>query len=139
MHGLSLSFSSSLVVPFERPAVIPLRLTLAMHLQSFFWVFLALVYTTEVHARVTVWSQIPYHQFTKTASAAEVTYTAHAMYDPTDLTPPALPVPPLNTQFSLTLQATSAAQGGLSQAVPGTFWGFSVEMSVANQVCEWLQ
>lgn len=108
-----------------------------MHLQSFFWALLALMHITEVHAHVTVYSQVPFREFTKTVSAALANYTDHAMYDPTNLNP--LPNPPLpSTQFSLTLAATSAAQGGLSQAVPGTFWGFSVEMSVADQVCEWL-
>jgi hypothetical protein len=105
-----------------------------MHFPSFFWALLALVHIAEVHASVTVYSQVPYNEFTKTASAALATYTAHAMYDPTNLNPPPLPVPPPATQFSLTLQATSAQQGGLSQAVSGTFWGISVEMSVANQV-----
>lgn len=106
-----------------------------MHLQSFFWALLALVNVTKVHANVTVYSTVPYHEFAKTASAATVTSTANAIYDPTNLNPPPLPVPLPAMQFDLTLTATSAEQGGLSQAVPGTFWGFSVEISVANQVC----
>ncbi|KZP31466.1 hypothetical protein FIBSPDRAFT_1037457 [Athelia psychrophila] len=107
-----------------------------MLLQSFFWALLTLVHIKKAHAHVTVYGQMPYNEFTKTASAALETYTAHAMYDPTNLNPPLLPVPPPATQFSLTLQATSAQQGGLSQAVSGTFWGFSVEMSAKRETRE---
>ena len=106
-----------------------------MHLQFFLWALLALVYIADVQASVTVYSQVPFREFTKTVSAALTNYTAHAMYDPVILNPPTLPPLP-STQFSLTLGASSTTQGGLSGAVPGSFWGFSVEMSVADQLCE---
>lgn len=69
-----------------------------------------------------------------TGSAAFANYTAAAENDATTLTPPAVPNPPIPTVVPVQL-----ATGGipnLSAQVNGAFFGFSVEMSVANQVCE---
>ncbi|KAG5336999.1 hypothetical protein C0989_011248 [Termitomyces sp. Mn162] len=72
-----------------------------------------------------------YPTVTTTFAAAAANYTGAAAYNPTVLTPP--PVPSgLNTQFVVQLQ--SSGTGNLSQPQNGSFIGFSVEMSVVNQV-----
>lgn len=73
---------------------------------------------------------------TNTGSAAAANYTGAAAYDPTVLNAPGLPDPaPANT-FFLQLGGTNTTQGGLSIALAGTFFGFSIEMSVVNQISE---
>jgi hypothetical protein len=70
---------------------------------------------------------------TATASGAAANYTGAAAYNPTVLKAPPVPDPkPAN--FDLHLQ--NGGMQGLSIALPNGFFGFSVEMSVANQVCE---
>lgn len=67
-----------------------------------------------------------------TATAAAANYTGAAAYNPTTLNPP--PVPnPFNTQFVVQLQ--NGGTPGVSIKQNGSFFGFSIEMSVANQVC----
>ncbi|KAG5638703.1 hypothetical protein H0H81_010928 [Sphagnurus paluster] len=68
---------------------------------------------------------------TSTTSAAGSEYTGPAAYNPTTLVPPPVPSP-FNTQFTLQLQ--NGGTNGLSIPVDGAFLGFSIEMSVANQV-----
>lgn len=92
--------------------------------------------TTSAFASVTVWSQQPIAA-TSSGTAAAANYTGAAAYDPTVLNAPAIPDPaPANT-FFLQLGPTNATQGGLSILLAGTFFGFSIEMSVVNQVCEY--
>ena len=70
-----------------------------------------------------------------TGTAAFANYTAPAEYDPTTLTPPPVPSPPIPTVVPVELPSS----GGFSNSsapVNGAFFGFSIEMSVANQVCE---
>ncbi|KAA1475467.1 glycoside hydrolase family 79 protein [Dentipellis sp. KUC8613] len=70
---------------------------------------------------------------TRTGTAAAAAYTGAAAYGPTVLQPPAVPSdPPVTTKFSL--QLFSGGMGGMSIKLPGDFYGFSVEMSIANQV-----
>ncbi|THH18224.1 hypothetical protein EW146_g2709 [Bondarzewia mesenterica] len=69
---------------------------------------------------------------TYTASAAAASYTGAAAYNPTILTAPAVPNPAPNTSFGIEL--TSGGINGLSIKQSGAFYGFSIEMSVANQV-----
>ncbi|KAL4062162.1 glycoside hydrolase family 79 protein [Scleroderma yunnanense] len=83
-------------------------------------------------ASVTVYSQLPLGDATKSASASSATYTGAAAYDPTVLTPPAVPQGFI-TQLSLSLSATSE-NVALSQPLKGSFLGFSIEFSVINQV-----
>ncbi|KAG6872145.1 hypothetical protein C0995_012556 [Termitomyces sp. Mi166 len=72
-----------------------------------------------------------YPTVTTTVAAAAANYTGAAAYNPTVLTPP--PVPSgLNTQFVIQLQSSGTAN--LSQPQNGSFIGFSIEMSVVNQV-----
>ena len=94
--------------------------------------------TSSTLASVTVWSQRPMAgQPTSTASAAAANYTGAAAYDPTLLNAPAIPDPTPPDTFFLQLGPTNTTQGGLSILLPGTFFGFSIEMSVVNQVCEY--
>lgn len=69
---------------------------------------------------------------TSTASGAAANYTGAAAYNPTVLQPPAVPSPKPATAFNIQLQ--SGGMQGLSIPIPGSFFGFSVEFSVANQV-----
>jgi hypothetical protein len=85
-----------------------------------------------VTASITVYyqpGQTPLGTATGTASVAA--YTGAAAYDPTVLTPPAVPNP-FNTQFNIQLQ--NGGTPGVSIQQSGSFMGFSIEMSVANQV-----
>ncbi|KAG6827199.1 hypothetical protein H0H92_012826 [Tricholoma furcatifolium] len=68
---------------------------------------------------------------TVTATATTGNYTGAAAYDPTILSPP--PVPSgLNTAFTIQLETDTTAN--LSLVQNGSLIGFSVEMSVTNQV-----
>ncbi|KAJ6599975.1 glycoside hydrolase family 79 protein [Mycena vulgaris] len=83
-----------------------------------------------VRALITVYNQIPLG----IASAADPTATKPAAYNTTVLTPPAVPNPAIGTQFTLTLQSSNATVYPLSIPLKGTFYGFSVEMSVVSQL-----
>ena len=72
---------------------------------------------------------------TATGTAAFANYTAAAEYDPTTLNAPAVPDPPIPTVVPVQLPS-SGGLANLSAPVNGAFFGFSVEMSVSNQVCE---
>lgn len=87
---------------------------------------------SSVRASVTVYNQIPLGDTTHTAEAAQ--YTGPAGYDPTVLNPPALPNPAPPNAFNIQLLNSNADQPGLSIPIPSSFWGFSIEMSVVNQV-----
>ncbi|TFY66779.1 hypothetical protein EVG20_g4311 [Dentipellis fragilis] len=70
---------------------------------------------------------------TDTATAAAATYTGAAAYNPTVLQAPAVPSnPSVTTQFNV--QLLSGGMTGMSIKLPGDFYGFSVEMSVANHI-----
>ena len=99
------------------------------------WAVIGLLSLLPVQASVTVYNTNPY-SMTSTASAAN--YTAPAYSDSTNLTAPTLPNPLPATNFALQVGASNTSQGGLSIPIPGTFYGFSVEMSVADQVCEFI-
>ncbi|KAF5347313.1 hypothetical protein D9756_009931 [Leucocoprinus leucothites] len=84
-------------------------------------------------AAVTVYNQIPFGQ-TQSGTAGTPQPTL-AAYDETVLQPPALPAEPYNKEFAINLQRDAGAVGGLS--IPhktASFFGFSIEMSVINQV-----
>ncbi|KAH0833859.1 glycoside hydrolase family 79 protein [Lanmaoa asiatica] len=83
------------------------------------------------HASVTVYGphvQQPYG----TVTAASASYTDPASYDGVILTPPPLPNPLPPTSFGVQLQ--TGAVSGLSIPHQGSFFGFSIELSVATQV-----
>ena len=71
-------------------------------------------------------------QATSTAPGAAATYTGAAAYDPRVLTPPAPPSPPITTTFPVQLSA--GGMPNLSIPLSGSFMGFSIEMSVAQQI-----
>jgi hypothetical protein len=68
---------------------------------------------------------------TTTAAAADATYTGAAAYDTTVLTPPA---PPTDLSKDFPVQLFSGGMNGLSIKQKGSFMGFSVELSVADQI-----
>ncbi|KAF8576860.1 glycoside hydrolase family 79 protein [Ramaria rubella] len=80
---------------------------------------------------VTIYTQLPLLGATPTTSALP-TDTAAAAFDNTSLVPPPIPSPPIPTQFPI--QLFSGGMQGLSIPQSGAFVGFSVELSVANQV-----
>jgi hypothetical protein len=69
---------------------------------------------------------------TATSSAAAAGYTGAAAYNPTVLQPPPVPNPKPATNFNIQLQP--GGMPGLSITLPSSFFGFSIEFSVANQV-----
>ena len=71
---------------------------------------------------------------TASASAAAVTPTGGAAHDKLVLTPPPVPNPPIPVQVPIQLPSSGGFQN-MSPPAPGAFMGFSIEMSVANQVC----
>ncbi|KAF7325343.1 hypothetical protein MVEN_02635000 [Mycena venus] len=82
-------------------------------------------------ASVTVYGQIPLG----ITSAASPTATVAAAYNDTVLQPPPVPDPAPATSFTLTLQSVNTSvSSGLSIPIKGTFYGFSVEMSVITQL-----
>jgi hypothetical protein len=88
-----------------------------------------------VDASVTVYYQEPLGSLSASSAAATVTTGAAAFYDTTVLQPPPLPSP-ATTQFDIQLQSSASSVNGLSIPQTGSFFGFSVEMSVASQVRE---
>ena len=68
---------------------------------------------------------------TSTAAAADATYTGSAAYDTTVLNPPA---PPTDLAKDFPVQLLSGGMDGLSIKQKGSFMGFSIELSVADQI-----
>ncbi|KAI0073210.1 hypothetical protein K474DRAFT_1666888 [Panus rudis PR-1116 ss-1] len=71
---------------------------------------------------------------TSTTSAGPSAYTGYAAFNPTVLAVPAVPQPPPPTQFGIQLLNSAQNVQGLSIKQSGAFLGFSIEMSVVNQV-----
>jgi hypothetical protein len=112
------------------PGVIEMHLQLVHSLIPLFF--------SAVQANVTVYGTGTQNPFalsgsaTATASGAAANYTGAAAYNPTVLKPPPVPDPKPPTSFDIRLQ--NGGMQGLSITLPNGFFGFSVEMSVANQV-----
>jgi hypothetical protein len=91
-----------------------------------------------VHANVTVYGTLGTYGLsgttTATPSSAAANYTGAAAYNPTALKAPPIPGPKPATSFNIQLK--HGGMQGLSIALPSGFFGFSVEMSVLNQVRE---
>ncbi|KAF7358218.1 Glyco-hydro-79C domain-containing protein [Mycena venus] len=96
-------------------------------LRSLCLCFILLVGGTQ--AEITVYHDNNQAAFT-TAPGAQ--YTGPAAYNPTSLTPPPLPSPTVLTTIPVNLQ--NAGTPNLSIKQKGSFFGFSIEMSVTNQV-----
>ncbi|KDR78253.1 hypothetical protein GALMADRAFT_119254 [Galerina marginata CBS 339.88] len=86
------------------------------------------------HVRgVTIYKQIAQTQLAMEAQATSANYTGPAAYSPVVLNAPPPPGPSaFPTQFPLTLTKAVPANASIPQN--GSFFGFSVEMSVVNQV-----
>lgn len=89
-------------------------------------------------ASITVYYQA---QQTIAAQATQTTvsggnYTGLAAYNPTTLIPPSLPSPLPSAAFNIQLGTADTVQG-MSIKHPNPFYGFSIEMSVTNQLREW--
>ena len=85
---------------------------------------------------VTLYSQVAFTGTrTHTAPIPSFTPNQTAAYDSTVLIPPAPPNPPQANTFNIALQATNASVPGLSIMQHGSFYGFSVEMSVITRLC----
>lgn len=93
-----------------------------------------LLLSWQVYASVTIYTQVPFAGGGSANTTATSTYTAAAAYDPTSLSAPAVPSPAPAAQF--TVQLYSGGMQGLSIPQTGAFVGFSVELSVADQICE---
>ncbi|KAH9929444.1 uncharacterized protein B0H18DRAFT_1153432 [Fomitopsis serialis] len=93
---------------------------------------LACILGTAVHA-VTVY-QAPLGAMTTTSTAPNAVYTGAAAYDPTVLTPPPIPSPAPPTQFGVQVSNNAGNVSALSISPGGAFLGFSIEMSVVEQV-----
>lgn len=72
---------------------------------------------------------------TASSTAAEAEYTGLGAYDPLVLVPPPVPQPPPPREFPIVLR--TEGQPGLSIPLQGNVLGFSIEMSVVDQVSEW--
>lgn len=102
-----------------------------------------LCFLESARAAVTVYGQIPFGQTstaaTRTATGPDAAPTTDtppsllAAYDETVLKPPA---PPQNQglNFTLNLASTNVSVNGLSIMQHGSFYGFSIEMSVVTQL-----
>lgn len=90
-----------------------------------------LLSSVDANAQVTVYGQIPLAQ---TLSAPGAATTTLAAYNDTELIPPPLPTA-LARQFKVDLQKDAVNVPNLSmQHLTASFFGFSIEMSVINQV-----
>ncbi|KAJ7064883.1 hypothetical protein C8F01DRAFT_1128585 [Mycena amicta] len=84
-------------------------------------------------ANVTIYGgNDPQAAFATTSLAPGATYAGAAAYNPTSLAPPPLPTPGIATTVPVQLQ--NAGTPNLSIKHKGSFLGFSIEMSVSNQV-----
>lgn len=72
---------------------------------------------------------------TTTSNAAAATYTGAAAYDTTVLNPPA---PPGDLVKDFNVQLFSGGMDGLSIKQKGSFLGFSIELSVADQIRKYM-
>ena len=71
---------------------------------------------------------------TSTAPGAAYTGDGAAAYNQVVLQPPPVPQPAPPTQFGIQLQGSAQYVTGLSIPQSGAFYGFSIEMSVVDQI-----
>ncbi|KAJ7661951.1 glycoside hydrolase family 79 protein [Mycena polygramma] len=94
---------------------------------------LALLALPLSHAAITVYQAPGQAAFaTGSSAAAASAYTGAAAYNPTTLVSPPVPTPAVPSSFSIGLQSGGTPGASIEQT--GDFVGFSVEMSVSNQV-----
>ncbi|KAF8671179.1 Glycosyl hydrolase family 79 C-terminal beta domain [Rhizoctonia solani] len=93
------------------------------------WTGILVVTAAVSNAAVTVYRAGDHGAYvTTTTSAASASFTGTAAYDPTILTPPPPPAQ-LNRDF-----LSQSEPEGVSIPIPGSYLGFSIELSVANRV-----
>ncbi|KAH9834480.1 glycoside hydrolase family 79 protein [Rhodofomes roseus] len=97
------------------------------------WLCLAVAFVTGGAHAVTVY-QAPLGGLTPTSVAPNAVYTGAAAYDPTVLTAPPIPDPAPPTQFGVQLSNNAGNVSALTISPGGAFLGFSIEMSVVDQV-----
>ncbi|KAF8217332.1 glycoside hydrolase family 79 protein [Mycena galopus ATCC 62051] len=85
------------------------------------------------HAEITVYGTKQQVAFTTTSQAPGATYTGVAAYNPGTLVPPALPSPAVLTS-PIPVNLQNSGTPNLSIKQKGSFMGFSIEMSVSNQI-----
>ncbi|KAJ3829651.1 glycoside hydrolase family 79 protein [Lentinula raphanica] len=106
-------------------------------IESTFFATLFLLFSLlPVNAQITVYGvtgQEPIGQ-TATNTAAAANYTGSAAYNPTVLIAPDIPTGDQYPSLQFELQLPTTGIDGISITQQGSFLGFSVEMSVANQV-----
>ncbi|KAK7053820.1 Glyco-hydro-79C domain-containing protein [Favolaschia claudopus] len=93
--------------------------------------FSFLILASTVHAAITVHHQQE-NQIAFATTAPGAIYTGVAAYNPTTLAAPPVPSPAVLTTIPINLQ--NEGTPGLSIKQKGSFFGFSIEMSVSNQV-----
>ncbi|KAJ6554258.1 hypothetical protein B0H19DRAFT_1152984 [Mycena capillaripes] len=91
----------------------------------------ALLLAPLANAAITVY-QAPGQAAFATTSAPASAYTGAAAYNPTTLIPPPVPTPAVPSSFNIALNSGGTPGASIPQS--GSFVGFSVEMSVSNQV-----
>jgi len=97
--------------------------------------YLFSIITKSVQASITVYNQIPLGQQSPTNDNSIIPTPTLAAYDETLLEPPPIPTA-LNRTFALNLVGNAKDVVGLSipHGSGASFFGFSIEMSVVNQV-----
>ena len=143
----SLLFFPTVTLAFSRYTV-TVRCMAAMHAPLFF--SLACLLAAAVNAKVTIYGMFgqttanPDALRTGTAALEPTTsfvtvpgpphYTELAAYNPIYMLPPAIPNPPPPNQFAIGVPTSAQLMNGLSIPQKGSFFGFSIEMSVADQL-----
>ncbi|KAJ7331318.1 glycoside hydrolase family 79 protein [Mycena albidolilacea] len=91
-----------------------------------------LLLASAANAAITVYQAGDQAAFTTASLASGATYTGVAAYNPTSMTVPPLPTASVLTTIPVNLQNSGTV--GMSIKQKGSFFGFSIEMSVTNQV-----
>ncbi|CAE6436327.1 unnamed protein product [Rhizoctonia solani] len=94
------------------------------------WASILIAFATVSNAAVTVHRPGNLGGGTTTTSADAASYTGSAAYDPTVLAPPA---PPAQFNRDFVVVVGQGDPPGLSIPIPGSYLGFSIELSVANR------
>ena len=132
------------------------RIPLQRMVVSMYYPLLALsscLFTSAVHAEVTIYglfgqtTAAPVQSPGLSTSAAPTptswytdngppSFTQLAAYNPVYLPPPPIPDPPPANQFAIGVPSDANLMNVLSIKQTGQFFGFSIEMSVVNQLSE---
>ncbi|KAF9529145.1 hypothetical protein CPB83DRAFT_853311 [Crepidotus variabilis] len=100
---------------------------------SFICLTLFIFQTFPCSKAITVYYQNGENPFLPSPTSKGIAYTGLAAYDPTTLIPPSPPGPSA-VPTSFALQVANSVPVAASMPQSGSFFGFSIEMSVVNQV-----